>query len=237
MSYLGVIKKAEITVSETKVSKFMAVLIKTLFGEGRCLFNPSEFTVSREVAYAEHRIPGLGRPISQFVSGGAEVMQLSLLFDTYSIGLESHVALAALSGTGATEIGKLSVRVFTEPITKLMEVAEDLHAPPPVVFKWGTTKFEGYIISMTEKFTMFNSIGTPVRAVLELTLRSSEMDSDVRNSPDRTKHRVVTEGDRLYSFANDEYSSCADWRHIADVNNIDNPRLLRSGAQIVIPPI
>jgi len=236
MSYLGVAKKAEITVSDSAYGSAFAALIKTIFGEGRCIFNPSEFSVSREVSYAEHRIPGLGRPISQFVSGGAEVMQLSLLFDSYSVGLESHVILAATSGK-MPEIGKFDVRFFTEPITKLMEVAEDIHAPPQVVFKWGTTKFEGYIISLTEKFTMFNSIGTPVRSVLDLTLRSSLMDSDVRNSPDRTKHRTVTEGDRLYLYADAEYGSCADWRHIANANGIDNPRLLQSGASIVIPPL
>ena len=236
MSYLGVIKKADITVSDTKVGAVKAALIKTLFGEGRCLFNPSEFTMTREVTYAEHRIPGLGRPIAQFVSGGAQMMQFSLLFDSYSAGLETHVLLAAASGK-LPEIAKFDVRMFTKPITKLMEVAEDLHAPPPVVFKWGTTKFEGYMISLSEKFTMFNSIGTPVRSVLDITLRSAESDSDVRNSPDRTKHRTVTESDRLYSYAHEEYGSCGKWRFIADVNGIDNPRLLRSGSHIVIPPI
>ena len=235
MSYLGVVKKAEITVSDAKLG-IKAALLKTIFGEGRCLFNPSEFTMSREVSYAEHKIPGLGRPITQFISGGAQIMQFSLLFDSYSAGTETHVALAFASSK-LPEMAKLDVRRFTAPITKLMEVSEDLHAPPAVVFKWGTTNFEGYMISLSEKFTMFNSIGTPVRAVLEITLRSAETDAEVRNSPDRTKYRTVIDGDRLYMYAHNEYGSCGDWRFIADANGIDNPRLLRSGAHIVIPPI
>ena len=201
-----------------------------------CLFNPSEFSISREVSYAEHKIPGLGRPIAQFISGGAELLQMSLLFDTYSSGIETHNVVAIKSGKFVDAL-KTDVRQLTAPITKLMEVSDDLHAPPAVKFKWGKIIFKGYMVSVTEKFTMFNSLGTPVRSVLEVVLRSNTKDSEVRNSPDRTKHRTVIEGDLLCTYAHQEYNSCAQWRHIANANGIDNPRLLRSGANIVVPPI
>ena len=163
-------------------------------------------------------------------------MQFSLLFDTYAAGPETHNFTQALKAK-LPEMLKTDVREYTRPITKMMEVSSDLHAPPVVSFKWGKILFNGFMTSVSEKYTMFNSIGTPVRAVLAITLRSNMPDSAVRNSPDRTKHRIMTEKDRLYSFAHEEYGSCADWRYIADANGIDNPRRLRSGSSIVIPPI
>jgi len=235
MSYAGVIKKAAIEIADKGNGQLVA-LIKSIFGSGSAMFNPTEFTKSREVAYAEHRIPGLGRPISQFVSGGAATLQFSLLFDTYSAGIPSHNAKVALSST-APDPGKLSVRQLSEPIVKLMEVSADLHAPPIISFKWGVTKFDGFMIQCSEKFTLFNSIGTPVRSVVDIVIKSNEVDDMKRNSPDRTKDRVVTEGDRLYNFAYNEYDSCSDWRYIAEANSIDNPRLLRSGTHLMIPPI
>jgi hypothetical protein len=235
MGYLGVISKAEISVCDEK-NGFFATIIKTLLGNGTCLFNPSEFSISREVSYAEHKIPGLGRPVAQFISGGAEILQMSLLFDTFSTGLETHNILATVSGKSPDPL-KLDVRKLTEPITKLTEVSDNLHAPPAVKFKWGKIIFKGYLISVTEKFTKFNSLGTPVRSVLEIVLRSNAKDDNVRNSPDRTKHRTVVEGDRLSTYAFQEYDSCTQWRFIADANGMGNPRLLRSGANIVIPPI
>lgn len=51
-----------------------------------CIFNPTDFTIQRSVNYAQHKIPGRDRPVLQFVSGEAEVMSFSLLFDTYSAG-------------------------------------------------------------------------------------------------------------------------------------------------------
>ena len=62
-----------------------------------CIFNPTDFTIQRSVNYAQHKIPGRDRPVLQFVSGEAEVMSFSLLFDTYSAGDASNQPLTALS--------------------------------------------------------------------------------------------------------------------------------------------
>jgi hypothetical protein len=235
MSYLGVIFKAEIVVCDKK-NGFFAAAINTLLGRGTCLFNPNEYSITRDVTYAEHKVPGLGRPIMQFVSGGGETLQMSLLFDTFSAGIETHNAWAMLSSK-LPDPAKIDVRKLTSPIVNLMEVNANLHAPPAVQFKWGKVIFKGFLVSVTEKFTMFNTLGTPVRSVVDVVIRSNAPDNGLRNSPDRTKHRVAIEGDSLSTYAHQEYSSCSEWRHIANANGMSNPRLLLSGANIVIPPI
>lgn len=201
-----------------------------------CVFNPTEFTIQRTVNYAQHKIPGIDRPVLQFVSGEAEVMSFSLLFDTYNAA-ESSNQLKLVASALAPDLLKMDVRTFTEPLMKLTTVNSDTHAPSLVEFVWGSISFKGYINSISQRFTMFAFDGKPVRAVVDISLISDKKDNNVRNSPDRTKARTISEGDRLYAFAYAEYGDCSEWRRIAEANDIDDPRRLVSGTDIIIPPI
>lgn len=201
-----------------------------------CVFNPTDFTVQRSVNYAQHKIPGRDRPVLQFVSGEAEVMSFSLLFDTYNAAESSNKMILVASAL-VVDVLKLDVRVFTDPLMKLTTVNSDTHAPSLVEFVWGSMSFKGYINSISQRFTMFSFNGIPVRAVVDISLISAKKEGLVRNSPDRTKARTISDNDRLYAFAYAEYGSCEEWRRIAEANNIDDPRRLQSGMDIVIPPI
>jgi len=216
----------------------MKLKVSALLGSAAvpCEFNPESFTIERSVNYSQHQIPGSDRPVIQYISGSAETMSFSLLFDTYSGGIGTGQVEAAAS-TIAPDAAKADVRIFTEPLMKLTTVNSDTHTPSLVEFVWGTISFKGYIQSISQQFTMFNMFGKPVRATVDISLISNKSDNNVRNSPDRTKARTISEGDRLYTFAYAEYSDCTEWRRIAEENGIDNPRRLRSGTDIVIPPI
>jgi nucleoid-associated protein YgaU len=48
---------------------------------------------------------------------------------------------------------------------------------------------------------------------------------------------MIAEGDRLCLIAAIEYHDSSRWREIADANDIDNPRLLRVGDEIALPPL
>jgi len=229
-------KKASIRVKEGSGGLLGAVISALGLDDSKCLFNPSEFSIQRGVSYAEHKVPGLDRPIMQFINGEAEVMRFSLFFDTYSAGFESGSPKLGLTNKLPTML-KDDVRNYTDPFYKLLNVSADLHVPNLVMFEWGKTKFTGYVIDITQKFTMFSSGGTPLRATLDFTLKSAKKDDNVRNSPDRTKYRTVHSGDMLFAFANAEYGDCGEWRRIAEANGLDNPRRLRSGSSIVIPAI
>ena len=226
-----VISKAYITVQEGG-----SVISSALGNACKCLFNPSEFSIQRESSYAEIKVPGLDRPVIQYVGGGAEVLSFSLFFDTYAAGLETHEAKLFATSKLPTLL-KTDVREYTEGFYKLLNVNEDKHRPDEVTFVWGKIKFKGYVTDIQEKFTMFSATGVPLRATLNITIKSNQVDNNVRNSPDRTKYRTVTQGDKLCSFAETEYGSCSEWRRIAKANHMTNPRLLKSGQDIVIPPI
>ncbi|MCA9926563.1 MAG: LysM peptidoglycan-binding domain-containing protein, partial [Anaerolineales bacterium] len=49
--------------------------------------------------------------------------------------------------------------------------------------------------------------------------------------------RKVVQGDRLDLIAADVYGDATQWRHIAAYNRIRNPKSLRPGQLITIPPL
>lgn len=209
------------------------------------LFNPSEYSLERSVNFASHQVLGLDSPVMQFAYGESETLRMNLFFDTYSTGVEGGDRKTGkeLEKTSAQpEAKKIDVRKYTDEIYKLMAVDGDQHAPPAVFFEWGKFRFEGYLISVSQTFTKFTYKGVPVRARLDVTFKRSidpkkQLKSTPRNSPDRTKFRSILEGDTLTAIAEAEYSDPELWREIARANDIENPRLLATGAILKIPAL
>jgi len=209
------------------------------------LFNPSEYALERSVNFASHAVLGLDSPVLQFAYGESETLRMNLFFDTYSTGAEGggkKDALKLLATSALPEPGKIDVREYTDEIYKLMKVDGDKHAPAKVFFKWGSLKFEGYIVSVSQTFTKFTFKGVPVRARLDVTFKRAistkdQLKSAPRNSPDRTKFRTVTQGDTLTALADVEYGDPELWREIAMANGIENPRLLKTGTRLKIPAL
>jgi nucleoid-associated protein YgaU len=56
-------------------------------------------------------------------------------------------------------------------------------------------------------------------------------------SADRTKRRVLKQGDTLQSLATQEYDDPRQWRAIAQANNIDNPLTISVGQGLIIPSL
>lgn len=184
------------------------------------LFNPTDYTMESGNQYAEKEIAGLQTPLSQFTSGDRTTLSLNLFFDTYEAGID--------------------VRTYTSKIVGILDVDSDLHTPPTCKFIWGSLDFKGVITSITQKYTMFLETGVPVRAELTVNMLSSQTMKEQyqeipRQSADRTKQKTVKQGDQLWSIAAEEYEDPGAWRHIAEANGIDNPRMMLSGRSLKIP--
>lgn len=192
------------------------------------LYNPTEYSVEKSNQYQMNALPGLANPVAQFVSGNADTLTMELLFDTY------------------TDHQSEDVRNYTGLIARLLEIDSDTHAPPVCQFVWGDGgghfSFNAIIERMTQKFTMFLDDGTPVRATLNLTLKEyrtvTEQLQDIKpQSADRTKRVVFKESDSLWLLAAREYNDPGRWRFIAEKNNLDNPRTVTIGRELIIPPL
>lgn len=188
------------------------------------LFNPNEYTLEKSNTFAQMALPGLQTPITQYTSGAAETLSMELFFDTY------------------TDKGGEDVRNYTRGVTDLMLINADLHAPPVCLFQWGKVSFKAVLERAQSRYTMFLPDGTPVRAVLNVTLReyktlAEQLPSPPRQSADRTKRWVVKQGDSLWGIAYKMYQDAGLWREIAMANGIVDPLQLTPGMALVIPPL
>ena len=196
----------------------------------KVLFNPEEYTIAREVNYAQAAIPGLSAPLLQFVNGAMQTLQMELLVDT----LEEHQAAGASAGS--------DVREQTRKVVDLMNVDPKTHAPPIVLFAWGTLTFTCVLARATQRFIMFRPDGIPVRARLQVTFnefRNIELEAKEikRETADYSKRHTVGQGESLSAIAVAEYNDPALWRPIAIRNGIDEPRDLPFGLELAIPPL
>jgi hypothetical protein len=231
--------------------------IKFLVGERRnrpaieVRFNPSEYSIVRNVNYADIGVPGLATPIIQFVRGETQTLSLELFLDASDrlAGPSIGGVTAPTSGSGTA--GNTTAGVDPQPrgigpeladLQAMVTIDSSLHAPPIVEFSWGDLRFQGVVVSFTEKFQLFHEAGYPLRARVTLTLRryaapAVQARKLALESPDRTKTRVVAEGERIDVIALEEYGDAAQWPAIARANQLARPRILVPGSVLVIPPL
>jgi hypothetical protein len=186
------------------------------------MFNPPEYRIQKTNQFAEVGIPGLGSSLLQFVKGGAETLSMELFFDTSDLGVD--------------------VRVFTELVVSLTSLYAKTHAPPNLIFIWGTLIFPCVLESVTQHFDYFNPIGMPLRARLTVSLKGRDLLEDLLSSiplesADRTKGVVVKSGDTLQAIAAEEYDDPRQWKLIAEASNIDNPLTIQPGLALTVPPL
>jgi nucleoid-associated protein YgaU len=186
------------------------------------LFNPTQYSLEKSNQIAEVGIPGLGSPILQYVRGNTRTLALELFFDTYE--------------------QREDVSHYTNKIYRLLGIESQSHVPPICRFTWGEFNFDCVVQSVGGQFTLFLGDGTPVRATLNVSLKEYvPVEVTVRQTPtessDHTKTRLTKLGDTLSGIAAVEYGDPALWRPIADANGIHNPRGLKPGSRLVIPPL
>jgi hypothetical protein len=203
-----------------------ATITDTVTGEDiPVLFNPEEYTLNKDINYAQTGVPGLSGPITQFVHGNLKTLEMELFLDTY----EAHRAGGRLLNQAGEDVRKLA-----HAITGLMDINPETHAPPVLLFTWASLCFTCVLASVNQRFTMFLPDGTPVRARLQVTFnefRNAELEAK------ETKLYVVRQGETLSAIAQATYSNPALWRPIALRNEIDDARTLPAGLQLVVPAL
>ncbi len=204
-----------------------------------CMFNPKEYTLAKQNQWNIGIKPGQNVPDVTFSGGGASTLKLQLLFDTRE---EHQLTSSTKSGAG------VDVRNYTEDLWELMRVIKkEPHTgtgtPPHCVFSWGPRlSFEAIVESLSEKFVLFNSDGIPLRAIVDISFKQLTDESTIpKQNPTsggtaEARLYTIQEGDTLAWIAHQMYGDTALWRHLADVNQIDNPRRLRAGQALLIEP-
>jgi nucleoid-associated protein YgaU len=195
-------------------------------------FNPEEYTVNRDVNYAQAAVPGLSAPLLQFAHGNMQTLDLELLLDTY----EAH------PGPGGAGAAGEDVRELVRRVTRLMDIDPRTHAPPVLLFTWASLSFTCVLAKASQKFIMFRPDGAPVRARVQVTFnefRNAELETRQvkRETADYTKWHEVRQGETLSTIAGRVYENPATWRAIAILNEVDDPFDLAVGQRLLLPQL
>jgi hypothetical protein len=198
------------------------------------MFNPTEYNIERANSYKSTAVPGLGSPIIQFVNGDAATLSMDL-FDDFTDGMSTPDS-GILAGPPMPAVLRIAA------IAALLDIDRQLHAPPHVRFLWGSLRFDAVLEKVGRKVTMFHSTGIPARATLSVTFReyrrlAQQLDDPRRESSDKTKRRRITATETIWTIADREYGEVRGWRQIADASGVDDPRDLRPGDWVKVPPV
>ena len=204
------------------------------------MFNPTDLTFARAAVFADLAIPGIALPISQFIRGDAETLNIELTFDSTEDGM----------GEGATGVTPL-VHAFHQ----FVQIEGARHATPLVRVSWGSDfpgnayandaapagSFDARVLSVGRKFTLFSPEGTPLRATVSMALKeyiplALQLAKINLQSPDHTRAHVVQQGETLPLIAHDAYGDAAGWRVIADYNRLSDVREVSPGTVLMLPP-
>lgn len=198
------------------------------------LFNPTEYTFD-DGSNWQDQDRNAQRPELQYTGGARTTLTMELFFDTYESDQD--------------------VRIHTSQLVKLLvpttNQGNDGKRPPIVELSWGKADpdaansyfpFVCVLEKLTQKFTLFNNSGTPVRATANVTFKQFRLpEEELKRNPQRKsfpfKVYTVKSGDTLSGIAAQNWKDPSRWREIADSNPIDNPRQIEAGQTLLIPAI
>jgi hypothetical protein len=195
-----------------------------------CMFNPTEYTVSKSNSYKENKKQKGTTAGAEFASVGSQSLKLSLMFDTYEAGTDV-----------SEETRKLWK--FMQPKERSGNSQTSKEEPVQVAFEWGVFRFVAYITNLTQRFTLFTHQGVPVRAKVDVDFTQYTDLEDYQalktnptsgGGPSEQIWKVIA-GDRLDNIAAKVYKDATQWRRIADHNQLINPLALRPGQTLRIP--
>lgn len=205
-----------------------------------CMFNPKEYTFSKQNKWEEKK--GDKKEIAHLKFGGGAPanLKMQLLFDT-----NEDYSLASRAAAETVRAGD-DVRKYTKPLWDMMKINPKKKEPPHCRFEWGKLwSFEAVIESISQKFTLFDANGTPLRAILDVSFKQIKDEGQYPpqnptsgGSPNE-RVRIVVAGETLMGIAAEEYDDPNAWRFLADIreNRVSDPLRLTVGQTLIIKPL
>jgi len=189
------------------------------------LLNPTELSFNRKNLYEATHSAGTSAPQQSYSGGQPDEVSLDLLLD----------------GTGVVgEAGSIGTKL--EALIGLTAFQGDTHQPYYVHAHWGRFSFRGILTQVDVTYKLFDREGEPLRATCKLAFKEALSPQEVaagdrRESPDLFHTWLVGDGETLDGIAAKVYGDPAYWRPLAKANSLTNPRGLRTGDLLVLPPL
>jgi nucleoid-associated protein YgaU len=190
-------------------------------------FNPKEVTITKAAKWERKTTKGskkAGPP--EFTGPEPSKMTLEMFFD----------ATSARDGSVVAAVESLLTCCVPTPES----AGQQKPSPPLVVLHWGSvSSFPAFVTSVSAKYTLFDTDGTPIRALCTVSLEEMPGEPPRQNptsgSPGVRRVHRTTAGDTLASVAYREYGDPAAWRALAVYNRIDDPLRVSTGTVLLLP--
>lgn len=198
-------------------------------GEVKFQFNPKEVTITKAAKWERKPAKKASKAGPPEFSGSEPCkLTVEMFFDA--------------TGRHDGSVVKAVESLFACCVPTPESAGHDKASPPLVVLHWGDiASFPAFVTSVSAKYTLFGSDGTPIRALCSVALEEMP-DEPRRQNPTsggrsvRRAHQVVA-GDSLASLAYAEYGDPGQWRRLADYNGIDDPLRVRTGTVLLLPAV
>ncbi len=202
-------------------------------GEYVALINPESYQLEYKIEYNSEQGQGASSSQQKFKFTKPEDLSFEFLFDA----------------TGALPTGVLP-GPLKEDITDDIQKFKDMltaydgssHQPRHLKLFWGTLLFKGRLATLQIQFKLFKPDGRPLRAVAKATFKGSVEENfrvalENAQSPDVTHVRTVMAGDTLPLMCHRIYGDSRFYLEVAKANGLADFRSLRTGDDLIFPPI
>jgi hypothetical protein len=193
------------------------------------LINPETYTLAYKVKTADGQGQGTSSVQAKFEYTMPEELTFQFLFDNTGI----------IDGNPKADGIFDDVDHFRRVLTEYQGSA---HEPYHLKLVWGNLIFKGRAIELNITYKLFNADGQPIRAVAEAKFKGSIEEKkraaqENKSSPDLSHQRMVKAGDNLPLMCYRIYGDPKYYLQVAEVNGLDNFRVLTPGTTIVFPPL
>jgi hypothetical protein len=193
-------------------------------------FNPKEYSLEKGIDWDSEKAFN-DAPPPEFKAPKPMTLSVTLQFDTY----EERISVREKY---VKHLEKIALMRGTLDKNKKNKAQV---SPPVILFVWGRFSFQGVCESFSQKYTMFLSDGTPVRAECAIKIRNvlsasiGDTTAAIGASSGGTRAYTVRQGDRLDLIAANELGDASRWSEIAMLNGIQDPVTMDNLTSLQLP--
>jgi hypothetical protein len=201
------------------------------------LYNPQSYSEEYKNYYEDQTPSGASDRVLKFKQAEGQSITFELLWDATAV---------SFSGPENEEMARVrrDKRVDTsiqEFLNRFYKVDGEAHEPKYVKVHWGDKTFQGVLETAQVTYSLFNLLGFPIRAKMNVKFTSHEsLQAQAaavrRSSPDLTHMRLVETHKSLNLMCNEIYKNDRLYLEVAEANGLNHFRKLKQGGRIVFPP-
>lgn len=199
-------------------------------------YNPSTLAVKHESVFQTRQGIASSGGRAKYSHSRSPTLDVALVFDGTNVGYMGVELLFGVESVGDR------VKKF---LRTCYQVESATHEPAYLRLTWDKgvlgPNFDCRLKSVDIQYTSFDRDGSPLHAELAASFvgdvdPSKQAALDRLSSPDLSHRRVVKSGDTLPLLCREIYGSAEHYLRVAEVNGLDDIRVLQPGIELTFPP-